>query len=101
MAVELRLSEQRAGQLEDLVGFAQCLTLAFKPLWRCKSVVATPALAPVSISSRLIHALSVWGMQPILGAIDSINGRPQRELLASVLLHHANSAFADLGRKFV
>ena len=41
-------------------------------LRRCKSVVVKPALAPVSISSRLTHSLSVWGIQPILGAIDSM-----------------------------
>ena len=39
---------------------------------RCRSVVMTPALAPVSISSRLTHSCRGCATQPILGAMDLV-----------------------------
>ena len=95
-AVELRLGEKRAGQLQDLVGFAQLLVLAFKFLQALQvgrrdagpgAVVDLIALDPFVEGLR--HAADLGG--------DGFNGGPQRGVLASVLLHHANSAFAYLG----
>ncbi|MEC5211755.1 hypothetical protein RCH06_000285 [Polaromonas sp. CG_9.5] len=39
---------------------------------RSCSDVVVPTLAPVSTLSRLTHSFSVWGTQPILGAMDSM-----------------------------
>ncbi len=40
-------------------------------LMRCASAVVVPGRAPASTSARLTHSSSVYGPQPIFGAIDS------------------------------
>ena len=75
--------ERRANEILKLASLRISLDLRSalfsrsSALRRCKSVVVKPALAPVSISSRLTHSLSVWGIQPILGAIDSMAARSE------------------------
>lgn len=75
--------ERRANEILKLASLRISLALRSalfsrsSALRRCKSVVVKPALAPVSISSRLTHSLSVWGIQPILGAIDSMAARSE------------------------
>jgi hypothetical protein len=39
---------------------------------RCASLVVTPSRTPASTSARLTHSFSVYGTQPILGAMDSM-----------------------------
>src|SRR6185312_9836749 len=48
------------------------LTSRSSALRRSRSGVVTPSRSPLSTSSRLTHPSSVWLVQPILGAMDSI-----------------------------
>ena len=95
-AVELRLGKKRAGRLEDLIGPAQFLVLALQLL----EVFALAGRQPIALAGIDFLALDPF-MQGLGHAAnfggDGFNGRPQRGVLASVLLHHAHSAFPDLG----
>ena len=62
--------------------------------------MVTPSRTPVSISCRLTQSCSVCGEQPIFGG-DGFNRRPQRRVLAAVLLHHAHCTLADFRGKLV
>ena len=64
-------------------------------LTRCASDVVTPSRTPASISLRLTQVNSVWGTQPILGAIDSTASQSE------VFLHHAHGPFAHFGGELV
>ena len=71
-AVEFRLGEKSAGDLQDFIGPAQFLDLPFQRLDGSRSSVLTPSRTPLSTSSRLIHSNSVCGVRSIVGAIDSV-----------------------------
>lgn len=94
-AVELRLHEKRAGQLEDLIGLAQLLVLAFEflqplqlrfgdafPLTRVNLMTFDPFVKGL-------------GTQPILGAMDSMASHSDGCSLCAP--DHANSSCAYLG----
>jgi hypothetical protein len=72
MAVELRLGEICAGQLQDLVGLAQLAHLALEFLDALLLGVVEPGRTPLSRSPWRTHLRSVSAVQPILPAIDSI-----------------------------
>jgi hypothetical protein len=70
------------------------LALQFLQCDRAPLLVVTPSRMPVSISKRLrTHSLSGLGHAADLGR-DQLNGSPQGRVFATVLLHHAYSAFA-------
>ena len=95
-AVELRLGEKRAGQLENLIGSAQLLDLALQGLhvrtFLCAQAFAYPGVNLLLLDpvvKRLRHAAD-------LGS-NRFNAGPQGGVLAAVFLHHPNGAFANLG----
>ena len=99
-AVELRLGEKRTGQLEDLVGLAQLLVLAFEFLQALQlgrgDAILGPRIDLVALDplkERLRHAADLRD--------NRFDGRPLRGVLASMLLHHAHRTLADLGGKLV
>ena len=47
------------------------LTSRSSALIRSRSAVLTPSRSPLSTSDRLTQSSKVWGVQPIMGAIDS------------------------------
>jgi hypothetical protein len=71
-AVELRLGEKRAGQLQDLVGLAQFAHLALQVLDALGLFGRDPSRTPASTSCCLTQVCSVCGTQPILPAMDSM-----------------------------
>jgi len=92
-AVELRLGEKRASRLEDLIGPAQLLDFALQGLDAFALVAAYP------ITRALINLVALDPIAERLGnATDLVcnrfNASPQRGVLASVLLHHTDSALA-------
>ena len=90
------LGQKSTGYLENLVGPAQFLDFALQ-LFHTLRLCGSNAVAHVSIDlhaldpfiERLRYAANLWG--------NRFNGRPQRWVLASVLLHHAHCAFSNLG----
>lgn len=99
-AVEFRLGEKRASQLQDLVGLAQLIALAFE-LLQALQVGRRDASPGTGIDLIALEPL-IEGLRHAdnLGG-DGFDGGPQRGLLASVLLHPANGEFANLGRKVI
>ena len=90
------MDKKSTGQLEDLIGPAQLLDLALQlldTLRFCGSDTVTQARIDLYaldlFIERLRHTADFWG--------DGFDGRPKRWVLASVLLHHAYCAFANLG----
>ena len=83
-------------QLENLVGPAQYLVLAPQFLHTLR-LCGSNAVAHSGID---LHALDPFIERlrhaPNLGG-DGFNGRPERGVIASVLLHHSYCAFANLG----
>jgi hypothetical protein len=71
-AVELRLGEKRAGQLEDLVGLAQLPHFALQGLEALLLDCVKPSRWPVSRSCWRTQRRKVSAVQPILPAIDTI-----------------------------
>lgn len=92
-AVEFRLGEKRARQLQNLIGLAQCLDLAFQGL-EPLAFLSRHAIARAGIDLVLAHPV----MPRLRNAADlrgyRLDGGPQRGILATVLLHHTHRAFA-------
>ena len=90
-AVELRLGEKRAGQLQNLIGFAQLAHLAFEIL-DALGLGSRDAFALAGIDFVLLHlGMQRLGHAADLGS-DGLDSGPLRGMLVSVLEHHARGA---------
>src|SRR5690606_26218777 len=99
-AVELRLGEKSARQLQDLIGPAQLLVLAFELLHalgvRAGDAVSYPGIDLVPLhprQQRLRHTAD-------LGS-DRLDRGPQRRILATMLLHHPDGPLTHLWGKLL
>jgi hypothetical protein len=99
-AVELRLGEKRAGQLQNLVGSAQFFDLALQLLdplgFGCgdafsRACIDFGTLDPLVQGLR--HAANLGG--------NGFDGSPQGWVLPALLLHHSHCALTHLGRELV
>lgn len=98
-AVELRLGEKRACQLEDFVGLAQFSVLAFEFI---ESIFVRRGRALARDAVNLVFAHSF--VQCVRNTADlrreQLHCRPQLRIFLSVLLHHAHGPLSDLWGKF-
>lgn len=92
------MGEKRAGRLEDVVEPTQLFVLALQ-LLEAFALAGRQALALAGIDFLSLD-LIVQGLRHAanLGCY-RLNGRPQRGVFASVLLHHAHGALPDFEGK--
>lgn len=89
------MTEKRASQLQDFVGPGQILVLVFE--FREPLQLSRRDTGPAGVDLIALDPF-VEGLRNATNlARDGFNGSPQRRVVASALLHHANSTFADLG----
>ena len=95
-AVEVRLGEKRTRQLEYLVGFALLFVLSLQRLHFLTlgsgDAIANAGIDLVTLDSQI---QGLWHTGNLGG--NGFEGGPKSWVYASVLAHHASSAFAHLG----
>ena len=95
-AVEHRLGEKRAGQLQDLVGLAQLLDLALE-LLDPLHLRRRRSLPLAGLTFVLVHPVGQGLRRAADLGRDGFDRRPLRRVLAAGLGNHAHGALADLG----
>ena len=95
MAVELRLGEIRAGQLQDLVGAAQLLDLALQVL-DALGLGGADTRSATGINLRLLDPFQQRLRYAAKLRCDRLARRPQRRVLPAVLLHQPHGPLTDL-----
>ena len=98
MAVELRLSEKRAGELKDLVGLSQLLDLS---LQRLDALLLGAGRASWLSAATLVFAhpaAQSFSCTADFGG-NRADRRPLRFVFALMLQHHAHCALVNLGGK--
>jgi hypothetical protein len=71
-AVEFRLGKKALASFKISLARRSTFFSRFKAFIRSRASLVTPSRSPVSISSLRTHSCSVLGIQPNLGAIDSM-----------------------------